>query len=111
MPCQLIQGRNWKRKEDYFMWPLPVPSIGYGLLMQIPGIVLEISPRMTQAGLLKSYPRNVLTGHLPGETCEITKPAIGIRLIKQKIISENSKRAGISLLPKSLLILQHLPLK
>ena len=31
MRCASIQEKNWKKKEDYFMWPLQEPNTGYGL--------------------------------------------------------------------------------
>src|SRR5688572_12599996 len=50
MPCRSTPGKNWKKKEDYFMWSSRGPSKSCGSPMQIPAISLVHWFKMNQAG-------------------------------------------------------------
>ncbi len=51
MPWQSIHAKNWKRNEDYFMWPSPVQKQDCGLLMPTTAIALATLHKTIPAAL------------------------------------------------------------
>src|SRR5690606_30468877 len=81
-----IPGKNWKKKDVCFMWPLHAPNKSSGLPMRIHVIVSVISLKMNPAALLMNYQMKDWINLLPEAICAITKPLItGMHLTEQEI--------------------------